>query len=84
MADRYGPAPLEVSNLLRFSLLKTMAQRAGVESIDRRQNFANIKFHPGSKIDPLRLMESRTQFSGCPIYPGGRAQVAAQAVHQSI
>ncbi len=57
LADRYGTPPSEVSNLLRFSLLKTWAQRAGVESIDRRQNVANVKFHPGSKIDPLRLME---------------------------
>jgi transcription-repair coupling factor (superfamily II helicase) len=71
MADRYGPAPVEVSNLLRFSLLKTMAQRAGVESIDRRQNFANIKFHPGSKIDPLRLMELVRNSTGAQFTPAG-------------
>ena len=45
MADRYGPTPEEVSNLLRFTLLKNMAQQAGVESIDRRQGVANVKFH---------------------------------------
>jgi transcription-repair coupling factor (superfamily II helicase) len=71
LADRYGPAPVEVSNLLRFSLLKTRAQRAGVESIDRRQNFANIKFHPGSKIDPLRLMELVRTSTGAQFTPAG-------------
>ena len=56
LADRYGPVPDEVRTLVRFSLLKSMAERAGVESIDRRQGFANIKFHQQSKIDPFRLM----------------------------
>jgi len=56
LADRYGPVPEEVRNLVKFSLLKSMAEAAGVESIERRQGFANVKFHQQSKIDPLRLM----------------------------
>ena len=56
LADRYGPVPDEVKNLAKFSLLKSMAERAGVESVDRRQGFANVKFHQQSNIDPLRLM----------------------------
>ena len=71
LADRYGPAPLEVSNLLRFSLLKTMAQRSGVESVDRRQGVANIKFHQQSKIDPLRLMELVRNTNGAQFAPAG-------------
>ncbi len=71
MADRYGPVPEEVSNLLRFSLLKSLAQRAGVESIDRRQGFANIKFHQQSKIDPLKLMEMVRSSAGAQFTPAG-------------
>ncbi len=71
MADRYGPAPIEVSNLLRFSLLKAMAQKAGVESIDRRQGFANVKFHQQSKIDPLKLMELVRRANGAQFTPAG-------------
>ena len=71
LADRYGPAPLEVSNLLRFSVLKTMAQQAGVESIDRRQGFANIKFHQQSKIDPLKLMQLVRNSAGAQFTPAG-------------
>ncbi len=56
LSDRYGPVPEEVTNLVRFSLLKRFAERIGVESIDRRQGFANIKFHQQSKVDPLKLM----------------------------
>jgi transcription-repair coupling factor (superfamily II helicase) len=71
LADRYGPAPVEVSNLLRFSLLKTMAQRAGVESIDRRQGFANVKFHPQSNVDPLKLMHLVRNSAGAQFTPAG-------------
>jgi transcription-repair coupling factor (superfamily II helicase) len=56
VSDRYGPAPEEVRNLVRFAVLKSMAERAGVESVDRRQGFANIKFHQQSKVDPFKLM----------------------------
>jgi transcription-repair coupling factor (superfamily II helicase) len=55
LGDRYGPVPEEVINLVRFSLLKSLAERTGVESIDRRHGFANIKFHLQSKIDPFKL-----------------------------
>jgi transcription-repair coupling factor (superfamily II helicase) len=57
LADRYGPVPEEVRNLVRFSLLKSLAERTGVESVERRHGFANIKFHQQSKVDPLKLME---------------------------
>ncbi len=71
MADRYGPPPEEVKTLLRFSLLKSMAERAGVESIDRRQGFANIKFHQQSKIDPFRLMALVRNTAGAQFTPAG-------------
>jgi transcription-repair coupling factor (superfamily II helicase) len=57
LADRYGPVPYEVRTLVRFALLKSLAERAGIESIDRRQGLANIKFHQQSKVDPHKLME---------------------------
>jgi transcription-repair coupling factor (superfamily II helicase) len=70
-ADRYGTIPSEVENLIRFSLLKSLAEGLGAESIDRRQGFANIKFHPQSKIDPLRLMEVVKRTPGAQFTPAG-------------
>jgi transcription-repair coupling factor (superfamily II helicase) len=71
LADRYGPIPEEVTNLVRFSLLKSLAERAGVESIDRRQGFANIKLHQQSKVDPLKLMALVRSTSGAQFTPAG-------------
>jgi transcription-repair coupling factor (superfamily II helicase) len=70
-ADRYGALPPEVENLIRFALLKSLAERVGAESIDRRQGFANIKFHPQSKINPLRLMEVVRATPGAQFTPAG-------------
>jgi transcription-repair coupling factor (superfamily II helicase) len=71
LADRYGPVPEELTNLLSFSLLKSLAERTGVQSMDRRQGFANIKFHPQSKIDPFKLMGLVRNTPGAQFTPAG-------------
>jgi transcription-repair coupling factor (superfamily II helicase) len=49
LADRYGPLPDAVETLLQFARLKSSSQRLGIEVVDRRGAWLNIKFHPGSK-----------------------------------
>ena len=71
LSDRYGKAPEEVRNLVSFSLLKSLAAQAGVESIDRRQGFVNIKFHQQSKVDPFRLMNLVRSLEGAQFTPAG-------------
>ncbi len=79
LADRYGPVPEEVTNLVRFSLLKGQAQAAGVESIDRRQGFANVKFHQQSKIDPFKLMALVRSTAGAQFTPAGVLKLPLKA-----
>ncbi|MBM3725009.1 MAG: transcription-repair coupling factor [Acidobacteria bacterium] len=57
LADRYGKPPEAVETLLSFTRLKNLAERLGVENVDRRHGILNIKFHQQSKIDPARLMQ---------------------------
>ncbi len=71
LTDRYGPVPDEVRNLVRFSVLKSLAERIGVESVDRRQGYLNIKFHPQSKVDPLKLMTLVRTAPGAQFTPAG-------------
>jgi transcription-repair coupling factor (superfamily II helicase) len=79
-ADRYGPVPDEVQNLVRFAMLKSFAERAGIESIERRQGLANIKFHQQSKVDPYKLMEFVRSTEGAQFTPAGvlKVPIAAQ------
>ncbi|MGI8991960.1 MAG: transcription-repair coupling factor [Bryobacteraceae bacterium] len=57
LEDRYGPVPEEVRNLLEYSGLKTAAEKIGIETVDRRGNVLNIKFHKETRVDAGRLME---------------------------
>ncbi len=71
LADRYGPLPEAVETLVRFALLKNDAQRLGIEAIDRRSGALSIKFHPGSKIEPSRLMALVSSRPGAQFTPAG-------------
>ncbi|HLW76342.1 MAG TPA: TRCF domain-containing protein, partial [Bryobacteraceae bacterium] len=71
LADRYGPPPDSVELLLKFALLKSQAERAGIEAVDRRAGALQIKFHPGAKADPARLMELVSSQEGAQFTPAG-------------
>ena len=71
LQDRYGPPSDAVLNLLRFSVLKTVVEHAGVEAIDRRSGMLNIKFHEQSRVDPGKLLEIVTNNDGAQFTPAG-------------
>lgn len=79
LSDRYGPVPEDVTTLLRFSVLKSLAQRTGVESIDRRAGVANFKFHQQSKVDPIKLMNLVRGLDGAQFTPAGVLKVPLRA-----
>lgn len=71
LADRYGPPPDAVLNLLQFSVVKSLVERVGVEAIDRRSGVLNIKFHKQSKIEPAKLLEIVKGTEGAQFTPAG-------------
>jgi transcription-repair coupling factor (superfamily II helicase) len=71
LADRYGPVPEAVRNLLEYSALKTLAEQIGIEVIDRRHNLLNIKFHKETRVDPARLMGIVSKTRGAQFTPAG-------------
>jgi transcription-repair coupling factor (superfamily II helicase) len=79
LRDRYGQPPEAVSTLIEFSVLKCLAQRLGIESIDRRQGFLNIRFHPESRIDPSRLMDLVRSAQGVQFTPAGVLRLPVEA-----
>ena len=71
LEDRYGTVPEAVRNLLLYSALKTAAEQAGIEAIDRRHNLLSIKFHKETRVDPARLMEIVNKTRGAQFSPAG-------------
>jgi len=56
LADRFGPAPPAVGNLLDYALLKGLAERLMVSSIERRANEVAVKFHAETPLAPEKLV----------------------------
>jgi transcription-repair coupling factor (superfamily II helicase) len=55
-ADRYGRPPDSVLNLADYGRIRVMADRLGVDSIDRDGRTVVIKFGPKTRLDPARLV----------------------------
>jgi transcription-repair coupling factor (superfamily II helicase) len=54
--DRYGPLPDSVLNLADYGRIRVMADRLGIETIDREGRVAILKFGPKAKVEPTRVM----------------------------
>jgi len=80
LEDRYGRAPGAIRQLLGYAVLKTLAERLGIESIDRRGGFLNLRFHPESRIDPARLMSLVGSHAGAQFTPAGVLRLPLPAV----
>ena len=53
--DRYGPPPDSVQNLADYARIRLLADRLGLESIDREGQLVVLKFRPEAKLDPAWL-----------------------------
>jgi len=71
LEDRYGKAPEAVHNLMKFTVLKGLAERLGIEAIERRAGAVHIKFHPESRVKPERLMQLVSEIRGSQFTPAG-------------
>ena len=57
LADRFGPIPPSVSNLLDYALLKSAAERLLVQTVERKGDEIWIKFHEQAPIDSEKLAQ---------------------------
>ena len=64
IGDRFGPLPSSVENLLRYGTIKHLAQRMGVQSIDRVRKKIVLKYQPKPSADLTRLTGLLERFSG--------------------
>ena len=67
--DRYGAPPASVLNLAEYGRIRTMADRLGVDTIDREGRLVVIKFRPTARVDPLRLVKVVGEWPGATLVP---------------
>jgi transcription-repair coupling factor (superfamily II helicase) len=67
--DRYGPLPASVLNLAEYGRIRVMADRLGIDTIDREGRTVVLKFRPQAKVDPVRLVSLVRQRSELTLVP---------------
>jgi transcription-repair coupling factor (superfamily II helicase) len=67
--DRYGAPPDSVLNLAEYGRIRIMADRLGVDTIDREGRLVVIKFRPNARIDPMRLVKVVGEWPGATLMP---------------
>ncbi len=77
--DRYGPPPDSVLNLAEYGRIRIMADRLGVETIDREGRLVVIKFRPQAKVDPLRLIKVVQGHPGATLVPPASLKLDLEA-----
>ena len=69
LQDRYGVPTDSVLNLAEYGRIRIMADRLGVDSIDREGRLVVIKFRPLARIDPMRLIKTVHEWPGAVLVP---------------
>ena len=80
LADRYGPVPDDVRYLIRYSAIKTMAEKIGIEAIDRRGPVLNVKFHEKTTVDGEKLMALVAATRNAQFTPAGVLRLPMEGV----
>jgi transcription-repair coupling factor (superfamily II helicase) len=71
LADRFGPIPLSVANLLEYAALKSICERLRISIVERQGNRVAIRFHPETPLDPATLVQVVRSREGIRLDPSG-------------
>jgi transcription-repair coupling factor (superfamily II helicase) len=55
LQDRYGAPPVSVRNLAQYARIRLMADRIGLEGVDREGPIVVLKFRQDAPVEPARL-----------------------------
>jgi hypothetical protein len=69
LRDRYGPPPAAVLNLADYGRIRLMADRLGIETVDREGRLVVIRFRQQTRVDPARLIKVVTEWPGAMLVP---------------
>jgi transcription-repair coupling factor (superfamily II helicase) len=78
IGDRFGPPPGTVENLLRYGLIKYLARRLRIRSIDRTENRTVFRFLAATPVDWGRVPPLLKRYAGS-LSPEGVMSLAFRA-----
>ena len=71
LADRFGPVPAPVDNLLEYAVLKSHSERLRIAAIERQGSRIAMRFHPETPLEPSRLVALIRSRMGIRLDPSG-------------
>ncbi len=83
MRDRYGTPPDSVLNLAEYGRIRIMADRLGIEAIDREGRLVVIRFRPQARVDPMRLVKVVHEWAGATLVPPVSLKLDLEAPQQA-
>jgi transcription-repair coupling factor (superfamily II helicase) len=84
LADRFGPPPQPVRNLLDYAVLKALCERIEVASVERRAEQVALRFHEQTTLPPERLVRVVRQRRDLRLDPGGAVWLDWQRGKQEL
>src|SRR6476646_5495812 len=82
-ADRYGPLPESVLNLADYGRIRVMADRLGVDTIDREGRIVVLKFRPQAKVEPVRIVSLVRQRADLTLVPPAALRLQLDGIRDS-
>ncbi|MBZ5700513.1 MAG: transcription-repair coupling factor [Acidobacteriia bacterium] len=71
LADRFGPVPASVDNLLEYAALKALSERLRIAAIERQGSRVAVRFHAETPLEPARLVALIRSRKGIRLDPSG-------------
>ena len=78
--DRYGPPPDSVLNLAEYASIRLMADRIGLESLDREGQLVVLKFRGDASLDPAWLFKVVKERGDITLIPPGTIKLDLKTV----
>src|SRR5690606_3319911 len=77
--DRYGPLPDSVLNLAEYASIRVLAERIGLESLDREGQLVVLKFRQDAKLDQAWLFRVVQERGDIVLVPPGTIKLDLRA-----
>jgi len=82
LEDRFGPVPNELEQLINYTRLRHLAEKALVQSIEKTKEGIIIKFNDKTPIRPQKLVEIVSSYPGLSLSPRGYLTLYSDSITQ--
>jgi len=78
LADRFGPIPAPVKQLLSYAVVKSQAEQLLVQTVERKGDEVRMRFNEQTPVNPAKLMQMVKTHRGMTFQPDGVLRMRVQ------